>query len=1493
MVDSVVPTTVSVVGFEPATGDGRRGPGGVAAAGTLAGYDHVIGFDVARVETARGVWARVHTVKVFLRGGEGVTEEGLAGVRGRVVGGVDGLFNVPGYRLPASGDVLHVRVRFVDEVGSAHAVVDVDGGGSGSAVVDQAHWGVDTPGVVLAHEVGHYLGLRDEYRDPGRVFLEHRRGRGSGRAGETVGAARSDGGLMGDGVHGKSPVVHPRHLRVIEDVVVGQVVVPELSLGGGSVGGGVVGSGSAPRAGVGGGHKGGGGRSVVPGPKGKGKVVSAVSLGDEGELRSLVEVWRTRRWQDVNYWDTLCESLGIGPRFSFADQESPVVKVFMEEGRRLLNTRLRHPVTGGPTDVNLTVSQVASLLGVYSEVVVGWGLGQVEASISVEGSDRESVDREMRELPGDEPARLAAMARKWHELGTPGTLLEFIERYIQVRVGRQNPGSISTARFTDSVRALVFGEARRLFGAPERDRITGSPTGKKLTASRMATHLGISLNMATRLWKEFEGAAGRQPGPGDTDPGATGSSGGALSSSVLGDEAQLRSLAEGWRARRWRDAGYTASLRDFFRERFNDSLEDLTDSGSPVVKVFVAEGRRLLGTRQRHPVTGGPTDVNLTSGQVMSLLGVDLGVYVGLDLGSAEVSAPAEGHDRESVDREMRELPGDVPARLAAMARKWHELGTPGTLLEFIERYMQVRSRGSETAKMRGIKFIAPFRALLRDEARRLFGAFERDRVTGLPTGKKLTGNRMATHLGVSQITATNFWKELEGADGQARSVSTGSSGSSSRSSRRGGGRVRVVVASSGSLGGGWVVGPGVVGRGGVGGGVVEWFRLVPVFDGGGGGFLEAVVESALRHSGFGMVVGVTRLGGMTVAGLRDVLFGRLREGLLGGDEVLSGLLSAGGWSVGEVVGLLDGEGAWGGAMVELVAYLVGSVFGVRVSPVGPEGGVVDVGGPGGEEVVVFREVVSGRSVFRGVEPVVEDAGGSGGGRKRGWGGGDGPGGGLTAGDLDRWRKQVGVGEDGPGVVPVAAVPSGRWSGSGFGFGGGGLVGVLVPPVVLRARRTVGAGGPAVWRVGASSATESALPPVKGKHRRHIVPSHLFRGALNGWLDAHYPHAGKGREVAAGLLRGWQKALDNHVGNLWMGDGGGNLAAGGLTRTLVGFLARLGGGGLSGPEAAAELRKVMEDGARGKGGWNVWALRPDLQKALAWPVTEAFLDGGQGDGVAAEFVAWLRGAVLAAIDGGSAGWDDVPGDRLLEWGRRYRQSLPVDAVEVWALVSDMHDSADFDWPGGGVEEFAAWMRAYQAFRGVETDPGGYSAAQLQRVLTDFVALPGPDEYDFVPDDDDDVRSMVTDTTFMSELTDSTDFVGDPDVVLESRTRGGGGPGGGVLFGAGLEEARGFAEGREETLDDAWAVLAGLDGGGSDAGVAAATGHSESTVAAYRARFRPGSGPGTASGPGPGPGQGVPGPGDGPGGSVPGPGTPCRSARVAAGRGRGRRGRRGG
>ncbi|MFI9009968.1 hypothetical protein ACIGNX_22325 [Actinosynnema sp. NPDC053489] len=127
-------------------------------------------------------------------------------LRARVAAGVERLFN-RGYRLPG-GEQFHVTVEFVADPGDAHARIRVAPPG---ARADQLRWPVDIAGETAAHEVGHFLGLRDEYveraEDRRAVF---QRGKGHDRVVD-------DGGLMGRRRRGAERGLRPRHLWLVEN----------------------------------------------------------------------------------------------------------------------------------------------------------------------------------------------------------------------------------------------------------------------------------------------------------------------------------------------------------------------------------------------------------------------------------------------------------------------------------------------------------------------------------------------------------------------------------------------------------------------------------------------------------------------------------------------------------------------------------------------------------------------------------------------------------------------------------------------------------------------------------------------------------------------------------------------------------------------------------------------------------------------------------------------------------------------------------------------------------------------------------------------------------------------------------------------------------------------------------------------------------------------------------------------------------------------------
>ncbi|MFJ7277025.1 hypothetical protein [Kitasatospora sp. NPDC098663] len=105
------------------------------------------------------------TVRIdFVEGGRG---HNTALVWDKVVQGVEEYLNAPGYRL-ANGDRMHVTVLPARSGEQAHLTVDLV---PRSREMDQKSWWLDADPIDYAHELGHQLGLRDEYRTAG---LPHR-----------------------------------------------------------------------------------------------------------------------------------------------------------------------------------------------------------------------------------------------------------------------------------------------------------------------------------------------------------------------------------------------------------------------------------------------------------------------------------------------------------------------------------------------------------------------------------------------------------------------------------------------------------------------------------------------------------------------------------------------------------------------------------------------------------------------------------------------------------------------------------------------------------------------------------------------------------------------------------------------------------------------------------------------------------------------------------------------------------------------------------------------------------------------------------------------------------------------------------------------------------------------------------------------------------------------------------------------------------------------
>ncbi|MDX2710065.1 hypothetical protein PV350_45880, partial [Streptomyces sp. PA03-6a] len=123
-------------------------------------YEVRAGYDVRRFELG-GRPVTDLTVRVRLAG-EGLSPAQVDALWDRALSGVERVFNRPG-EVMRDGSVLHVTLeRVAGNASDAHLNVNV--GGSRGAM-NQHQWRVDATEQDLAHELGHQLGLRDEYRD--------------------------------------------------------------------------------------------------------------------------------------------------------------------------------------------------------------------------------------------------------------------------------------------------------------------------------------------------------------------------------------------------------------------------------------------------------------------------------------------------------------------------------------------------------------------------------------------------------------------------------------------------------------------------------------------------------------------------------------------------------------------------------------------------------------------------------------------------------------------------------------------------------------------------------------------------------------------------------------------------------------------------------------------------------------------------------------------------------------------------------------------------------------------------------------------------------------------------------------------------------------------------------------------------------------------------------------------------------------------------------
>ncbi|MFE6487405.1 hypothetical protein ACFVGN_31345, partial [Streptomyces sp. NPDC057757] len=111
-------------------------------------------FDVRRFQH-EGDTVTDLTVTIGFRGGD--SSAALA----KLAQGVEEYYNAPGHRLP-NGDLLHITVEPAPPGSTPHLTVDLT---DSTRPMDQRTWRHDANPIDYAHELGHQLGLRDEYQD--------------------------------------------------------------------------------------------------------------------------------------------------------------------------------------------------------------------------------------------------------------------------------------------------------------------------------------------------------------------------------------------------------------------------------------------------------------------------------------------------------------------------------------------------------------------------------------------------------------------------------------------------------------------------------------------------------------------------------------------------------------------------------------------------------------------------------------------------------------------------------------------------------------------------------------------------------------------------------------------------------------------------------------------------------------------------------------------------------------------------------------------------------------------------------------------------------------------------------------------------------------------------------------------------------------------------------------------------------------------------------
>ena len=202
---------------------------------------------------------------------------------------------------------------------------------------------------------------------------------------------------------------------------------------------------------------------------------------------------------------------------------------------------------------------------------------------------------------------------------------------------------------------------------------------------------------------------------------------------------------------------------------------------------------------------------------------------------------------------------------------------------------------------------------------------------------------------------------------------------------------------------------------------------------------------------------------------------------------------------------------------------------------------------------------------------------------------------------------------------------------------------------------------PSLARNPFSGDTQKEVLLVKGQHRRHIIPNHLMKFALQAWYDTHH---------GVMPLRDLQQILDemnNYTPNLHPGDGVQNSAIGMISTWAPRKLDKI--------DVSTSQPSDVNDAFSKPSGF----FQSRQQETLA-PVVSAFGSDPQ---------------------------------------------FSKSTSSALSFAQNIVDSTDFDWPGGTPQEFEIWKRAYYSFMSLMNNGADYDHAGMLSLCKTFMSLTAP------------------------------------------------------------------------------------------------------------------------------------------------------------------------